>query len=683
MVNVSRNIHLTINPVSVREIYARGAPARELPLATPTTLQIPLRGVTNSNAGTLAWIDTAFAQTLATRRFLEEIKAGNLPAALSVVCEHPVDTNLFYQSPSRLAEQSVTLIEALGLTERLTELSRHATTVECPRCRAISERYPTPQHALAAIQASMSGQISVFAEGPSDTLGSWARSHGIPLKPHDINPAAPVSQIRVDSLEVGHDVTSRLSAITHSLWRVREASLVCVQGSTGRTLTKHGYCPKCSYTFPDEGIADISRVLRYAAINGDSKRQFGSRVLPHRKSIRTLLTSPLESISSLTTVSQSSALSLALRTSLGARPAGTLTSALSATELATIAVCRSLGNAIDAQGSCIVDIPPALLGDTPSSPLMTIISGVSERTGVVILASAETPPSESLLEPRTTETGQLIGTLHIETTAGLAQTYPVRQGCDITLVDATWRDVEAALTSTTNPAKGLRFSTTSAYEVTSLSVFTSLRRSKSLLLHRLGLVESLANLFASSVDARAAGLTPKDFMLSTSGRSNKNLCGHCDGLGLLLEYVDELPRPLARECGLCQGTRFRNKVGFMSWRGLTLSTLLNTPLNEILSLLRALPRAADALICADALSLTHLPLGMPVALMSQSEQHATLWIQALLAASVSKPMISVVEAPLINFSALQRSGLRALLETLPRAKHLSIIQLAGSSQRAL
>lgn len=678
MVNVSRNIRLTINPASAREIYLRGGSQRDHPLANQIALLIPLSGVSKSDAGTLAWIDTAFAQTLATRGFLDAIHAGNLPPPLSASCEHPVDTNLFYQSPSRLAERSVTLIEALGLTERVTELSLRTSVLECPRCGGTSERYSTPQHALATIQAHMSGQISLSAEGPADALGSWARSHGIPFESREVDPVASRARVQIDSLEAGQGLSSRLSAITHSLWRLHRSTLVCVQEGEILTLAKHGSCPTCGYTFPDERTADISRTLRSGGNNGDSEKQIGSRVLSHGRSIRTLLTDPLCTLTSLDPLSQSTALYLALRTSLGNRAAGTLTSALSATELATIAVCRSLADAIDAQGSCVVDIPEPLLRDTSASPLMAIISEVSTRLGVVILESGETRPNESLLEPRSAETGELIGMLHIESTEGLARTYPVRQAQDLTLSDATFSDVESSLLSNTNRANVVNFASTSAHEVTSIPVFSSLRRSKSLLIHRLGLAESFANLFASSVDARAAGLTPKDFILSTSGRSNKNVCEHCDGLGLLLEYIDELTRPLARECGICRGARFINKVGFMSWRGLSLSTLLNTPLDEILPLLRALPRAAEVIICVEALGLTHLPLGMPITLMNQSEQHAILWIQALLTASSNKPMIALVEAPLISLNARQRGGLRKLLESFPRAKHLSIVQLPGA-----
>ena len=677
MVNVSQNVRLTINPTSAREIYLRVGSRGEHLLASSVALQIPLSGVTKSNAGTLAWVDTAFAQTLATRGFLDAIHAGNIPPALSASCEHPVDTKLFYQSPSRLAERSVTLIEALGLTERLTQLSLHTTTLQCPRCGNNSQRYPTPQLALASILSSMSGQMLLFAEGPADELSSWARSHGIPFESHQINPLASMARVQIDSLEAAQGLSSRLSAITHSLWRLHRSALVCVQEGGTYTLAKHGFCPTCSYTFPDERAADISRTLRCGGTNGDSEKQIGSRVLSHGRSIRTLLSEPLSALTSLEPISQSNALSLALRTSLGERATGTLTNVLSATELAAIAVCRSLGDAIDAQGSCIVDIPAPLLRDSLSAPLMTIMSEASTRIGVVILESGETRPNESLLEPRSAESGELIGTLHIESPEGIARTYPVRQAQDITLADAIFCDVKSSLLSTTGRANLVNFASTSAHEVTYIPVFNSLRRSKSLLIHRLGLAESFANLFASSVDARSAGLTPKDFILSTSGRSNKNVCGHCDGLGLLFEHVDELPRPLARECGICRGTRFASKVGFMSWRGLSLSTLLNTPLDEILSLLRALPRAADVITCVEALGLTHLPLGMPIALMSQSEQHAILWIQALLTASFNKPMIALVESPLISLNARQREGLRTLLESFPRAKHLSIVQLPG------
>jgi ABC-type thiamine transport system ATPase subunit len=113
----------------------------------------------------------------------------------------------------------------------------------------------------------------------------------------------------------------------------------------------------------------------------------------------------------------------------------------------------------------------------------------------------------------------------------------------------------------------------------------------------------------------------------------------------------------------------------MSWRGVSLSALLNTPIAEILPLLRALPRAMDAMLCLEALCLTHLPLGMPLSLMSDSELHRLLLIQALLSATASRPIIALVESPFSSLSAQQRDGALRLFQTASRANHLSIVMV--------
>jgi hypothetical protein len=81
----------------------------------------------------------------------------------------------------------------------------------------------------------------------------------------------------------------------------------------------------------------------------------------------------------------------------------------------------------------------------------------------------------------------------------------------------------------------------------------------------------------------------------------------------------------------------------------------------------------DASTCLEALCLTHLPLGMPLSLMSDSELHALLLIQALLSATASKPIIALIESPLSSLNARQHDGALRLLQSSSRANHLSLV----------
>lgn len=675
MVDVSPHTPLSINPTSALALFTKVQARKGSTSPGPVSLRLPRTGVSQSSLGSLIWIDTAFAQALATNDFLSAINSGDIPPALDSRCEHAVNSKLFYQSPERLMERPVTLIEALGLTDHITALATQSLALECPRCGIISKRHPSPQQVLPAIQEQMTEPVVLFAEGEQQALTAWASSHGIPFQVEQFDQASPRARVKIDSFKNSGDSSARLSRIIHSLWRLRAPALVCVRETATHIFSKQGNCASCGHVFQPAGRTDISRALRTNGFMPGWEDNLGVFVLPHGKSVRAILNEPLDTLISLPSLSNSQSLSLILRTPLSEKALGTCTNTLTAREIASLVTCRSLGDTLYARGTCVLDIPEPVLRDAPCYSLSTIISEKATQTGVILITSRETPPTTLSLEPRDAKSGEIIGTLHVRTSNGPTRVYPVKQGQDISLTDSSLYQIEASLLSKSPEVSSVSFIAESAYEVSSIPVFFSERRATSLLVHRLGLADSFATLLASSVDARTAGLTARDFALSTSGKSNKNLCQCCNGLGTLLEHVDELPRPLARACVMCDGGRFVGKLANMSWRGVPLPELLNSPLREVLHLVRALPRAAEIIQCVEALGLTHLPLGMPIALMSRSEQHALRWAHALLTATRAKPAVVLAENALVSLTAIQRTGLRGLLESFPRAKHLSVVLL--------
>jgi hypothetical protein len=659
MVEVSSHTRLEITPASARDIYLARSESKVPSPSAPTTLFIPTTGVLRSNAGSLAWIDTAYAQGLATRHFLDSINRGDIPAALNPSCQHSVDIKLFHQSPTRLSERSVTLIEALGVATILESLARQSTTLLCPNCGALSERYPSHSQALSVLQEKLTGPCTVFAEGPTDALTAWSHAHGFRPPRTDTTQTSSRLRVQIDSLNSQTDAITRLSQLMHSLWRLRDASVVCVEESGTLTLSKHGTCLGCGYSFIDDRTVGSSGTLRWPDLS--------SRVLPHGRSCRQLLVAPLHEHAAIPALANSTALSYALRTPLGDRAANTRTSVLSASELAVVAACRSLADALDGHGTCVIDLPAPLLSSEASSTIFAMVSEAASAIGVVLVESSDEKQLIPLRRAQNSAPGRPIGTLRVHSVD-----YPIEAGKDLTLTGISFKDAEALLQHNSQTETDNIFTPASQYDVISIPVFKSFRRSRTMLVNQLGLAEALANLFAASVDARSAGLTARDFTLS-SGRTNKNLCATCNGLGVTLHYIEELSRASVSRCRTCEGSRFANDVGNMSWRGVSLSALLNTPIGEILLLLRALPRALDASTCLEALCLTHLPLGMPLSLMSDSELHALLLIQALLSATASKPIIALIESPLSSLNARQHDGALRLLQSSSRANHLSLV----------
>ncbi len=676
MVELSPSTPLSIEPLSARAIFARWCAAQpDLPVP-PVAVNLPATGISHSTLGTFAWIDTAFAQALSTQQFISAIRSGDIPPCLTHSCKHPINAKLYHTSAARLAEKRVTLLDALGLTALLADVAFQSTLLECPICLGVSERYPTPQQVLNALIGRVSGQANLFAEGPVETLLDWARTHGLSRESHSCweTPHGEArARVQIDSLEIARGVSSRLSSLTHSLWRLRNPSIICVQDYLTTTFYKHGYCAGCEHLFSQESHADIARTFRSPTIITRAEELISCRVLPHGKSVRATLGATLDDLSALAPLTASHTFSLAMKTGLRDKIVGTATDELCALGLATLSICRSLGDALTANGTCIIDIPTALLAKPSTNDLSTILSDASSRVGIVMLSSRNEPSSSLWRDASPTSSGELIGSLHIKSTSRREEVHEVRRGHDVVITTAPFRAVVDALEATASAGAPASFTPAIKSELFSLPIFISARRTKSLLLHRLGLAESLANLFSSSVDARAAGLTPKNFTLLTTNNSRQHVCARCEGIGLALTYLDELARPLAQVCNVCGGGRFVGKVRTASWRGLSLSTLLNIPVREALPLLRALPRASELVRLLEALDLTHLPLGMPVTLMNEAEQHALIWTQAFLAASITKPSIVLVEAPITTLSAKQSDGLQELLRNSPQARNLAVV----------
>lgn len=190
-----------------------------------------------------------------------------------------------------------------------------------------------------------------------------------------------------------------------------------------------------------------------------------------------------------------------------------------------------------------------------------------------------------------------------------------------------------------------------------------LKKTSGLVAHALGLSEPLAALFAASHEARIAGLNAKSFQVGLSSRGSGSVCVRCNGYGFIIDDEPGLPVVDAEVCQDCCATRFIPPVSGIRFRGLTLGQLYNGTLNSALSILRALPKARDAIALSEALGLLPLALGMPLALLEPNEQRLALLAQAILRSTATKPSTIVIEDSGTGFSAEQHRRIQQLIGT--------------------
>ncbi|MBI2503561.1 MAG: hypothetical protein HYW07_10070 [Candidatus Latescibacteria bacterium] len=126
---------------------------------------------------------------------------------------------------------------------------------------------------------------------------------------------------------------------------------------------------------------------------------------------------------------------------------------------------------------------------------------------------------------------------------------------------------------------------------------------KSLLAY-LGIFEGVAGLYAETAGAGQQGYGRAWFMLDRPG----GRCPTCEGTGALrcdLEFLDDV----SLDCPACEGRRFRPEALAFTWRGLTLSQVLELPVTRAAHHFRGVPQVGETLQAALDCGLGHRQLG--------------------------------------------------------------------------
>ena len=138
-------------------------------------------------------------------------------------------------------------------------------------------------------------------------------------------------------------------------------------------------------------------------------------------------------------------------------------------------------------------------------------------------------------------------------------------------------------------------------------------RQRSMVATQLDIFGWLRRLFGQLKASQIAGFSATDFALSAASRGR---CAHCRGLGMVAANVAYLP---PTPCHVCNGRRYDTVLDNITWRGLSLSTVLALSLDSAAQFFRNFSKVHAVLQAAVDLGLGHLQLGRPTAQLSGGE----------------------------------------------------------------
>ncbi len=129
-----------------------------------------------------------------------------------------------------------------------------------------------------------------------------------------------------------------------------------------------------------------------------------------------------------------------------------------------------------------------------------------------------------------------------------------------------------------------------------------------------GVFDHIRALFAATPEARARGYKPGRFSFNVKG----GRCEACSGDGTLKIEMHFLPDVYV-PCEVCGGRRYNRETLEVTWRGLTISDVLEMSVDEALTFFENQPKIVRILQTLHDVGLTYIRLGQPATTLSGGE----------------------------------------------------------------
>jgi hypothetical protein len=656
---------MSIRAFSAQRFYAlaTGSPIDRSEAVITLDSDIPERGirlVTPDPEGEaeLVWIHGVAALGEQRERFIEEIREGRIPTPLSISNGSATNTHVRYYALESLHTREQTIASLLGLTEPIVAAAKRSRWARCPSCAQ-----PLPLFRTASelnehlLRVGRGRDCTIELMGNTEDLSPWATAHGFVLaSTHEGR-----SSIRVDSLTCSPEALQKVEPILASTQHITNTWITVSGANEREEYGWNGRCARCDVTLtpfnPAAARDYIERPLSSRLVHE------GNRIVDD-VTLSELLGLPLGRVlQGALAQEQINPLQLEILRSLSLedltlQSRTTELSPLSLTSLTLMALAHDAEKPSELR---IFKAPACLFSSSTLSSVMELTQKLSTNSGFVWITPE---PKESvplqITKPQE-RTTRRIGSVTLNAPIPINLEIDLGQWNEVH-VPPPWRHlrigsiIHQSVSGEANPLVSCHLALPcSPYFVPLFGVESSATR---LVAHALGVLEPLAKMFAASHHAKMLGLNARDFALGQI-RQSTTVCTSCKGAGILITKHHLFPN--VEPCHACWGARFRSPTREVTFKGKTLWEILNAPLSSLRDTLRALPKMKEVFELSSLLTLTDLPLGMPVTLLATPQRRLLTIAHAMLAGTTTRPAIVVIEEPSVGWSVEQRQGVESAI----------------------
>ena len=129
-----------------------------------------------------------------------------------------------------------------------------------------------------------------------------------------------------------------------------------------------------------------------------------------------------------------------------------------------------------------------------------------------------------------------------------------------------------------------------------------------------GIFDSIRQVFAETIEAKARGYKPGRFSFNVKG----GRCEACGGQGVNVISMNFLPDVYV-QCDVCKGARYNRETLQVTYKGHSIADVLNMTVEEALGVFKNIPRAASRLQTLLDVGLGYIHLGQPAPTLSGGE----------------------------------------------------------------
>ena len=179
--------------------------------------------------------------------------------------------------------------------------------------------------------------------------------------------------------------------------------------------------------------------------------------------------------------------------------------------------------------------------------------------------------------------------------------------------------------------------------------------------------DDIRKTFAQTVDAKTYGIKTGQFSFNVAG----GRCDKCEGNGTMTIDMQFMP-DISIMCDQCRGTRYRDEVLAVKYRGLSIAEVLELTVREAFLFFRGQPKVQAKLKSLIDIGLDYVRLGQSATTLSSGEAQR-LKLGQYLNASKSKRALFILDEPTTGLHGSDVMRLLECFENLLAVGHSLIV----------